>query len=85
MKNKLIIEYEVKDDGRLYLDFKTSNGKINPKELLTVLSSSLSMTVKMVAKEMTTEEEGKMVRDILTFLSHDFFDNDSFKDLETFK
>jgi hypothetical protein len=85
MKNKLVIDYEVKDDGRLYLDFKTSNGKINTKELLTVLTSSLSMTVKMVAKEMTTEEEGKMVRDILTFLSHDFFDNDSFKDLETFK
>jgi hypothetical protein len=84
MKNSLTIDYEIKDDGKLYLDFKTPGGKIKPHELLTVLTSSLSMNVRILTKEMTPEEEGKIVRDIMTFLSNDFFDNDSFNDLQIF-
>jgi len=42
------------------------------------------MNVRILTKEMTPEEEGKIVRDIMTFLSNDFFDNDSFNDLQIF-
>jgi hypothetical protein len=84
MKNKVVIEYETKDDGKLYLTFKTVDGKVKPQELVTILCSALSMTVKMTTEslELTPQDEGKMVREILTFLSNDFFDNNSFNDLE---
>lgn len=82
MKNSLVIEYEVKDDGRLYLDFKTKSGqRIKYPELLSVMVSSLSMVIRM-SGENGFKTEGQVYGEVINHLEKEFINPDSFKDLE---
>lgn len=85
MSNKLIIGYEIKSDGRLYIDFAAENNThINYSELLTVLTASLSMTIR-AAGEKSHKTEGEIFREVLAHLESEFINPDSFKDLSVIR
>lgn len=85
MKNKLIINYEVKDDGRLYLDLGSLSGQhLDYSEILSVLVSSLSMSIR-IAGESSHKTEGQIFREVLSHLEKEFINPDSFKDLEVLR
>jgi hypothetical protein len=81
MKNTLVINYEVKDDGKLYLDFG-SNDKIKYTEVLTVLVSSVSMTIRIIGERSSPETEGEVFRDVINHLQKEFVNPNSFDDLK---
>ena len=83
MKNTLVINYEVKDDGKLYLDFgNNSKDKLNYTELLTVLVSSVSMTIRVIGERSSPETEGVVFRDVINHLQKEFVNPNSFNDLK---
>lgn len=85
MKNKLIISYEVKDDGRLYLDLGSPSGQhLDYSEVLSVLVASLSMSIR-IAGENSTKTEGQVFREVVNHLEKEFINSDSFKDLKVFR
>ena len=84
MKNTLVINYEVKDDGKLYLDFG-SKDKLNYTELLTVLVSSVSMTIRIIGERSSPEAEGVVFRDVINHLQKEFINPNSFDDLKVVK
>ena len=81
MKNTLVINYEVKDDGRLYLDFG-SKDKINYSEVLTVLVSSVSMTIRIIGERSSPDREGEVFGDVIRHLQKEFVNPNSFDDLK---
>ena len=86
MKNTLVIKYEVKDDGRLYLDFgNDSKDKIDYNMVLSVLVSSVSMAIRVVGKRSSPEMEGKVFGDVINHLQKEFVNPNSFDDLEVIR
>lgn len=82
MKNKLIISYEVKEDNRLYLDLGTPTGeRVDYFEILTVLTASLSLTIRILGQESNTTE-GQVFREVLSHLEKEFINPNSFNDLK---
>lgn len=85
MKNKLIINYEVREDGRLYLDLGTpSEQTLDYFEVLSVLVSSLSMSIR-IAGEKSHKTEGEVFREVIKHLEKEFINPDSFKDLKVIR
>lgn len=80
---RIIIDAIVKEDGKLYLDFKTESNVSAPSvnELLTILSSSLVMSIKLACRDLDYEKQGKLIKDVFDYLKSDLFDGDAFKDL----
>ena len=60
---RIILEGTVKDDGRLYLNFKYfQDDKImSDLELVGLLTASLSMSVKSAITNMDYETQGRLV------------------------
>lgn len=83
-KKKFTIVSEVKEDGRLYLNFEMYEGESLPTkfELLSIMSSGLVMVTKMACNGLNYEKQGKLITDVFDLLKRDLFDGDSFKDLE---
>ena len=81
MENSLIIGYEVREDGRMYLDLKSNKGMTNYSELLTVSVAALSMMIRMVG-EINHKTEGEIFETVINHLHSEFINPDSFKDLE---
>ena len=81
MENSLIIGYEVREDGRMYLDLKSNKGLTNYSELLTVSAAALSMMIRM-AGEQSHKTEGEIFESVINHLHSEFINPDSFKDLE---
>lgn len=81
MENSLIIGYEVREDGRMYLDLKSNKGKTDYSELLTVSVAALSMMIRM-AGEKGHKTEGEVFESVINHLKSEFINSDSFKDLK---
>lgn len=81
MENSLIIGYEVREDGRMYLDLKSNKGLTDYSELLSVSVASLSMMIRM-AGEQGHKTEGEIFKSVINHLYSEFINPDSFKDLE---
>ena len=81
MENSLIIGYEVREDGRMYLDLKSNKGKTDYSELLTVSVAALSMMIRM-AGEKGHKTEGEIFESVINHLHSEFINPDSFNDLK---
>jgi len=81
MENSLIIGYEVRDDGRMYLDLKSNKGLTDYSELLTVSVAALSMMIRM-AGEKGHKTEGEIFESVINHLHSEFINADSFRDLK---
>lgn len=81
MENSLIIGYEVREDGRMYLDLKSNKGLAEYSELLTVTVAALSMMIRM-AGEKGHKTEGEVFESVINHLKSEFINSDSFKDLK---
>ena len=81
MENSLIIGYEVREDGRMYLDLKSNKGLTEYSELLTVTVAALSMMMRM-AGEKGHKTEGEVFESVINHLKSEFINSDSFKDLK---
>ena len=81
---RIIIESEIKEDGRLHLNFNKFKEDTYPSrfELLAIMVSGLVMTTKMACEELDYETQGKLIKDVFDNLKKDLFDGDSFKDLD---
>ena len=81
MENSLIIGYEVREDGRMYLDLKSNKGLTEYSELLTVTVAALSMMIRMAGEKGHTTE-GEVFESVINHLKSEFINSDSFKDLK---
>ena len=81
---RIILEGTVKDDGRLYLNFKYfQDDKImSDLEVVGLLTASLSMSVKSAITNMDYETQGRLLKDVIETLESEFSSCDSFKDLK---
>ena len=81
---RIIIESEVKEDGRLHLNFRKFHEDDIPNrfELLSIMVSGLVMTTKIACEGLDHKTQGKMIKDVFDLLKSDLFDYDSFIDLE---
>ena len=81
---RIILEGTVKDDGRLYLNFKYfQDDKImSDLEVVGLLTASLSMSVKSAITNMDYETQGRLLKDVIESLESQFSSCDSFKDLK---
>jgi len=80
MKNYIKIGYEV-IDGRMFLDLSTNKETIGYPETLSVISGALAMVIR-IAAENGPENEGEVMRSVITYLESEFINPDSFKDLK---
>jgi hypothetical protein len=83
-KKRIIIEAEVKEDGRLHLNFNTFKEDTHPTryELLSIMVHGLVMTTKIACEGLDYETQGKLIKDVFDILKKDLFDYDSFIDLK---
>ena len=81
---RIIIEAEVKEDGRLYLNFNRFKDDTLPNrfELLSIMVSALAMSTRVACKDLEYEKQGRLITDVFTNLKKDLFNGDSFKDLD---
>lgn len=81
---RIIIEAEVKEDGRLYLNFNRFKDDTIPNrfELLPIMVNELAMSTKVACEDLEYEKQGRLITDVFTNLKKDLFDGDSFKDLD---
>jgi len=80
MKNYIKIGYEV-IDGRMFLDLSTNQEKVGYVETLSVVSGALAMVIRLAA-ENGPENEGEVMRSVISYLESEFINADSFKDLK---
>lgn len=80
MENSLIIGYEVREDGRMYLDLKSNKGLTDYSELLSVTVCALSMMIR-AAGEQGHKTEGEVFESIINYLHNEFINPDSYIDL----
>ena len=80
MENYIKIGYEVRDDGRMYLDLASSKSKIEYEEMLSVTVGALSMMIR-IAGEKGHKTEGEVFESVINHLKSEFINSDSFKDL----
>jgi len=81
---RIIIEAEVKEDGRIYINFSKFADDVMPNrfETLGILVSSLVMSTKLACADLDYEKQGDLIRDVFANLKNDIFSADSFKDME---
>lgn len=82
MEKSIVVNYERRDDGRIYLSLLSGDKtQIDFNEWLTVMTGALSMTIRM-AGEHGYESEGNVYRMVQEHLEREFVNPDSFKDLK---
>lgn len=83
IKREIIIESEVKEDGRIYLNFKFFKGETVPSrlELLSIMTHGLGMSIRIACEELEYEKQGEIITDVFNALKKDLFDTGSFGDL----
>lgn len=81
---RIIIEAEVKEDGRMYINFNKFADDVMPNrfETLSILLSSLVMSTRLACTDLDYETQGKLIKDVFNNLKSDLFSADSFKDME---
>jgi len=81
---RIIIEAEVKEDGRLYLNFNRFKDDTLPNrfELLSIMVGALGMSTRVACEDLEYEKQGRLITDVFTNLKKDLFNGDSFKDLD---
>jgi len=81
---RIILEGEIKDDDRLYINFKyfQDDKVMSDLELVGLLTASLSMSIKSTIVNMDYETQGRLLKDVLGTLESEFSSCDSFKDLK---
>jgi hypothetical protein len=81
---RIILEGEIKDDDRIYINFKYfQDDKIMSElELVGLLTASLSMSIKSAIKNMDYNTQGRLLKDVIDTLESEFSSCDSFKDLK---
>jgi hypothetical protein len=84
MENYIKIGYEVRDDGRMYLDLASSKSKIEYEEMLSVTVGALSMMIR-IAGEKGHKTEGEVFESVINHLKSEFINSDSFKDLKVLR
>jgi hypothetical protein len=84
MENYIKIGYEVRDDGRMYLDLSSSKSKIEYEEMLSVTVGALSMMIR-IAGEKGHKTEGEVFESVINHLKSEFINSDSFKDLKVLR
>lgn len=84
MDKKIIIEYNIVDD-KLYTYLKIpSDQTTNYSELLNVMVTSLSMTIRM-SNEYMGINDGVIFKDVINALEKEFINPDSLNDLNITK
>tara|TARA_R100000951_G_C2627409_1_gene176477 strand:+ start:75 stop:371 length:297 start_codon:yes stop_codon:yes gene_type:complete len=80
---RIILEGNVKDDGRIYLNFKyfQEDKRMSDLELVGLLTASLSMSIKSAITNMDYETQGRFLKDVMGKIESEFFDIEAFKDL----
>ena len=82
MEKSIVIKYEHREDGRMYINIYSGHGKhIEYEEWLSVMVGALSMTIRMVG-EKGYKTEGEVFQNVMEHLTSEFVNPDSFKDLE---
>jgi len=84
---RIILEGNVKDDGRLYLNFKyfQEDKRMSDLELVGLLTASLSMSIKYTITNMDYETQSRFLKDVMGKIESEFFDTESFKDLKKYQ
>jgi hypothetical protein len=85
-ERRIILEGNIKEDDRLYINFKyfSEDKVMSDLELVGLLTTSLSMTIKSAIKNMDYETQGRLLKDVIESLESDFSSCDSFKDLKKY-
>ena len=85
-ERRIILEGNIKEDDRLYINFKyfSEDKVMSDLELVGLLTTSLSMTIKSAIKNMDYETQGSLLKDVIESLESDFSSCDSFKDLKKY-
>ena len=83
---RIILEGIVKDDGRIYLNFKyfQDDKRMSDLELASLLTASLSMSIKSAITNMDYETQGRFLKDVMGKIESEFFDVDAYKDLKKY-
>ena len=83
---RIILEGDIKEDDRLYINFKyfSEDKVMSDLELVGLLTASLSMTIKSTIKNMDYETQGRLLKDVIETLESEFSSCDSFKDLKKY-
>ena len=81
---RIIIESEVKEDGRIYLNFSKFADDVFPSrfELLSIMTHGLGMTTRIACEDLEYKKQGELITDVFNVLKKELFDGDSFKDLD---
>jgi len=81
---RIILEGKIKEDNRLYINFKffQDDRILDDLEIVALLVSSLSMSIKSAIVNMDYETQGRLLKDVLDTLESEFSSCDSFKDLK---
>jgi hypothetical protein len=84
---RIILEGNIKDDGRVYIMFKyfQEDNIMSDLELVGLLTASLSMSIKSAITNMDYENQSRILKDVMGKIESDFFDFESFKDLKKYK
>jgi hypothetical protein len=83
---RIILEGIVKDDDRIYLNFKyfQDDRRMSDLELVGLLTASLSMSIKSAITDMDYETQGRFLKDVMGKIESEFFDVDAYKDLKKY-
>jgi hypothetical protein len=81
---RIVLEGNVKDDGRIYLNFKyfQEDKRMSDLELVGLLTASLSMSIKSAITNMDYETQGRFLKHVMGKIESEFFDIEAFKDLK---
>lgn len=84
---RIILEGEIKDDDRFYINFKyfKEDRIMSELEIVGLLTASLSMSIKSTIVNMDYETQGRLLKDVLGTLESEFSSCDSFKDLKKYE
>lgn len=75
-KLKVIVEVEIKD-GNYIFDI-SGNNSLSIEEIRSILVGGVCLTIH---GEKTPKEQGKVLKDVISYMEQDFIDIDSFSDV----
>lgn len=82
MEKGILINYEVREDGRMYINLATKDGNPTPQhEYLSAITAALSLVIRMSGKDGDYKSEGETFKRVINYLESEFGNPDSYKDL----
>jgi len=86
MEKGILINYEIREDGRMYVSLATKDNKLIPQhEFLSAITAALSMAIRIPGKDGDYKSEGETFKRVMNHLENEFANSDSFKDLMIYK